>query len=228
MQFNFDLDIAGIVAAATAPERMQPMLDKAITEALKDALNEATGYRSPFRKQLTDQLTEALPHGLNIQGVAKFQHLLNASLSAALEGANAEIMKSAMTKVVGSVLPKVPARIKLSELLEAARDGFHKDKQEAFYAHFEMSEYSDGGGWLYLDRDELKREKYSADMRLAFLADGTCYALKLDRIDITPCSMPDPIGYFEGLLLSMYVGRTTVDLDIDADEVKSAAQEQYD
>ena len=59
MNFNFEIDIEGIVAAAVAPERIQPLLDKAITDAMKQSLDEATGYRSEFRKLLTQQLTEA-------------------------------------------------------------------------------------------------------------------------------------------------------------------------
>jgi hypothetical protein len=32
----------------------------------------------------------------------------------------------------------------------------------------------------------------------------------------------------DGLLLSMYVGRTTIEMDIDADDIESLAQNQCD
>jgi hypothetical protein len=228
MQFNFQIDIEGIVAAAVAPERIQPLLDGAITKALKDALEDATGYRSEFRELLKKQLTEALPHGLRVHDVAKFQHMLNLAISNAVEGANAETLKAAFKKVAESVLPEVPARIKLSELLEEARSGFHKDNHERFYARFEPSQYSSGGGHLYLDSDATTRDTYRASMRLAFNGDGTIYALKLDGRDITPKSTPDAIGDFDGLLLAMYCGRTTLDVDMDEDDVESACEAKED
>lgn len=228
MQFTFDLDIRDIVAKATAPERIQPMLDKAITEALSTALRDATGYNSPFSKQLKTQLAEALPHGLRIDDVAKFQHMLNIAMTSAVSGANAETLRAAMAQLTAGVLPDVPARIKMSELIEKAREGFHKEKHEAFYARFEPSEYSSGGGHLYLDSDESCRDNYRADMRLAFGGDGHVYALKLDGRDITPKSTPAAVGWFDGLLLSFYVGRTSLDIDMDADDVESACEAQYD
>ena len=228
MNFNFEIDIEGIVAAAVAPERIQPLLDKAITDALKQSLDEATGYRSKFRKLLTEQLTEALPHGLRIHDVAKFQHMLNIAVSNAVEGANAEALKAAFGNVMQSILPEVPARIKLSELLEQARHGFHKDDRERFYARYEPSKFSSGGGHLYLDSDANTRDTYRASMRIAFGGDGTIYALKLDGRDITPKSTPNAVGDFDGLLLAMYCGRTTLDVDMDEDEVESACESKAD
>ena len=228
MKFNFEIDIEGIVAAAVAPERIQPLLDKAITDAMKQSLDEATGYRSEFRKLLTEQLTEALPHGLRVHDVAKFQHMLNLAVSNAVEGANAEALKSAFGKVAQSILPEVPARIKLSELLEQARHGFHKDDHERFYARFEPSTYSSGGGHLYLDSDASTRDTYRASMRLAFNGDGVIYALKLDGRDITPKATPAAVGDFDGLLLAMYCGRTTLDIDMDEYEVESACEAKED
>ena len=224
MNFNFQIDIEGIVAAAVAPERIQPLLDKAITDAMKQSLDDATGYRSEFRKLLTQQLSEALPHGLRVHDVAKFQHMLNIAISNAVEGANAEALKAAFGNVMQSILPEVPARIKLSKLLKQARHGFHKDDHERFYARYEPSQYSSGGGHLYLDSDDSTRDTYHASIRLDFSGDGTIYALKLDGRDITPKSTPDAVGDFDGLLLAMYCGRTTLDVDMDEDEVESACE----
>jgi hypothetical protein len=89
-----------------------------------------------------------------------------------------------------------------------------------------MSDY--GGGWLYLDGDENCRDKYRADMRLAFTKEGDVYALKLDGRDITPKSLPSAVGGFDGLLLSMYVGRTSLEVDIDDGDVEYAATAKDD
>lgn len=220
MEIKIELDLPAIVAQAVSAERIQPIVDKAIAEAVKDAIGDATGYRSKFR--------EAMPHGLRIDDVAKFQQVLNAAVSSAVQGENAKAVQAAITSAVGNFMPDLPTRIKLSVLLQQARSGFFKESHEAFYAELEMSEYSGGGGWLYLDGEESTRWKHSASMRLAFTREGQVYSLKLDDKVVTPMSLPNAVGEFEAILLALYVGRTTLEIDMDEHDVKSAASEQYD
>ncbi len=226
MEIKIDLDLPSIIAQAVSAERIQPIVEKAIAAAVDSAIRDATDYSSPFREALKTQLKDAMPHGLAIDDVAKFQHMANAAVTDAVKGANAESIKTAIAQGLKSAIPVVPERIKLSELLEEARGAFHKEKHEAFYAHYQPSEY--GGGWLSLDSDESKSSEYRADIRIAFNAKGEAYSLKLDGRDITPKSVPDAVGRFDGLLLSLYVGRSSIELDMDADEVESAAGEQWD
>ncbi|MCQ9618353.1 hypothetical protein L1889_18100 [Paenalcaligenes niemegkensis] len=221
MEIKIDLDLAGIIAAATATERLQPIIDKAIAEALKSAIEDATGYRSEFRKELTSQMSQAIPHGLRIDDYAKFQQMANAAINESVHGANAQIIQTAMKAALKNVAPDVPERIKLSELMKEARYGLHKEEHEAFYAHLKMSER--GGGWLSLDGNEDCRGEYLAEFCIAFNEEGDVYSLKLDGRDLTPKSLPDAVGGFDGLLLSMYVGRTSLELDMDECEVESAA-----
>lgn len=239
MNINIELDLPGIIAQACAAERLQPLIDKAIADALKSAIDDATGYRSEFRKTLSAQLAEALPHGLGTDDVAKFQHVLNLAVTRHVHDANAETVHNALDKLVRDVMPDVPAVVKLSDFMKDARDGFHKEQHEAFYAYWEPSAY--GGGHLYLDDDEnpgrsgygsktRDREdvKYKADYRIAVNKEGEVYALRLDGKDVTPKSRPDVIGCFEATLMAMYVGRTRLEIDCDDDEVSSVAAAQYD
>lgn len=238
MEIKIDLDLPGIIAQACATERLQPLIDKAIGDALKSAINEATGYRSAFSEALKSQLIEALPHGLGVDDVAKFQQVLNQAVAAHVHGANAETVATALEKVVRDAMPDVPAVLKMSELLEAAREGFHKERHESFYAYYEPCGY--GGGRLYLDDDEhpgqaygsrtRDREdvKYQAKHCIAFTKDGDVYALRLDGKDLTPASRPNVVGRFDAMLMSMYVGRTRINVDMDDDDVRCAAQEQND
>lgn len=226
MQITIELDLPSIISQAVSAERIQPIVDKAIAEAVGSAIRDATNYSSPFRKALEEQLKEAMPHGLAIDDVAKFQLMANSAVTEAVKGANAETIKTAIAQGLKSSIPDVPERIKLSELIEKAREAFHKDQHEAFYAHYESSEY--GGGWLSLDSDESTRSEYSADIRLGINQRGEVFSLKLDGHDITPKSIPDAAGSFDGLLLALYVGRSSIDIDLDSDDVKSAAEAQYD
>lgn len=239
MDLAIKIDLEAAISAALAPEKLSPILDKYINEAITSAVRDATGYDSDFRKGLKDQMKQALPHGLGIDDVVKFQHVLNASLSDVLRGANGDAINAALKECVDKVMPDVPAELKLSQLIEDARAGFHKKRHEAFYAFWEPSEYSSGGGHLYLDSQELpssgygsgsrrERVKYNAEIRLAVTQEGEVYSLKLRGQDITPSSRPDVISRLDSILMAMYVGRTRLIVDMDDDEVESASGEQFD
>ena len=226
MEIKIELDLPAIISAAVSAERIQPIVDKAVSDAIKSAITEATGYRSAFSEALKKQLSEAMPAGLAIDDRAKFQLMLNAAVSDTVQGENAQVIQAALLNAAKAAIPDVPARIQLSQLVADARDGYHKEKHEAFYAHLDMNEY--GGGILFLDSNEDLREKYRADIRMSFNKAGEVYALHLDGRDITPKRAPVVVGRFDGLLLAMYVGRTTLELDCDESDVESAASEQYD
>lgn len=233
MEITINLDLPGIIAQAVTAERLQPLVDKAIADALKSAINDATGYRSPFSEAIKTQLTDAMPHGLSIDDVAKFQQVLNHALQSAVHGANAASVNAALAKAVEGVVPDMPAVMKMSELLEIARDGFHKDKHEEFYALFEKS--GSGYGHLYLHSDSkpghgygLDDGKYAAHYRLDFNGKGEVYALKLGGTQVTPASLPNVISRFDATMMGMYVGRTRIEVDMDEDDVRNAAEAQYD
>jgi hypothetical protein len=235
MELNVKIDLEAAVAQALAPEKLQPILDKHIIGAITDAIDDATGYRSTFRTALKEQLAGALPHGIEIADVAKFQHVLNEVLRNAVHGQNAATLNTALEKAVASLIPDVPATVKLSQLMEDARHGLHVENREAFYALFEQ-QY--GFSHLYLDRETNKgslygsgnseTKKYAADYRLDFDKEGRCYSMKLDGKQVTPGSLPNAVGGFEATLLALYVGRTRLEIDMDPDDLESAAGEQWD
>lgn len=233
MEIKIELDLPAIIAQAVTAERLQPLVDKAIADALKSAINDATGYRSAFSEAVKKQLADAMPHGLAIDDVAKFQQVLNQALQGAVHGANAAAVNTALQKAVQQVMPDVPAVMKLSDLMKAAREGLNRENGEAFYALYEESDY--GGGHLYLDSNPSPGRgygavggKYAASHQLAFSTEGDVYALRLGEKQITPTSRPDVISRLDSILMAMYVGRTRIEIDMDAGDVESAASEQYD
>jgi hypothetical protein len=233
MTITINLDFASIVSEAVQPERIKPLVENAIRDAINAAIQHATSYKSRFQEELIAQLSEALPHGLAIDDMSKFQHVLNAAINEAVHGQNAKTVQTALAVAAKKVMPDVPTRIKLSELIAAARAGLHVNEGEEFYAELEMNEY---GGRLFLDDDACKRErKWGSDIILAFTKEGEVFSLRLDGRDITsagdlflgdadPKSIPDACGRFDGLLLSMYVGRTSIEIDGDADDVETWAE----
>lgn len=233
MEITLNIDLEAAIAGALAPEKLQPILDKHVTEAITSAISDATRYSSEFSKALKEQLATAMPHGLRISDVAKFQHILNQSLESAVSGANLAAVKEALAKAASTALPDLPERIKLSDLMKDARGGLHVDDGMAFYAHLHESEYRTK--YLYLDSDPApgsrtyghrEDRRYSAKYSLAISEDGHVYSLKLGGMQVMPASLPDVVGSWDGLLMAMYVGRTSLDIDMDDDDLASFSDEQ--
>lgn len=236
MSITINLDLNAIIQKACSAERLQPLLDEAVSESLKCAIEEATGYRSDFRKTLEEQLKKLLPHGLGSDDVVKFQQVLNAAVAKHVNDANATTVQTAFDKIICDAMPDVPDVIKLSELLNEARHGFHKADADSFYAYLEESRY--GGHWLYMDenpepggsgyqtitRDRAAMQN-SAKYRIGINENGEVFSMRFDGKDLTPKSRPDVIGKFAAVLMSMYVGRTKLNVDIDDDDVECAASE---
>lgn len=228
MKFELDLDLPGIIAQAVSAEKLQPIIDKAVDTALRSAIEEATGYRSEFRNTLEAQVAAALPHGLHLDDTAKLQHLMNIAFSDMVGRFNAEAVRAMFERTRAIPLPEVPTEVKLSELLESARDGLHVfDESKGFFCELKESEYSAGTHYLSLDEDEGSSE-YRAAYRLSINKDGEVYSLKLDGQQVTPSFLPDVIGTFDATLMSMYVGRTKLRLDMDEYDIERAAMAPHE
>lgn len=231
MEIKLDLDLHGMVSQAVSAERLQPLLNDAISKAVKSAIEDATGYSSEFRKLLTEQMKAALPHGLGLDDVVKFQHVLNTAMAQVLNVQNNETVALAMRKACEDVLPEVPAVVKLSDLMKKARDGLHVYDGKPFFAKLTTSDY--GTRYLALDGEEHPGGKYtsypehSARYRLAIDKDGEVYSLRLKGELIKPSSLPDIVGSFDATLMAFYVGRSRLEIDMTDYQVESAAEEEY-
>lgn len=223
MKIEIDLELPGIISKAVNAERLQPIIDKAVDEALKSSISEATGYRSEFRKGLEAQLVAAMPHGLRLDDVAKFQHLANAAFTDLVSRFNQQAVTAMLQQSRAIPLPDVPEVVKLSELLDQARNGLHVYYDDlGFYAHLRESTHSPGTHYLALDRDTSTSE-YRAAYQLSISPEGEVYSLKLDGKQITPSFLPDVIGTFDAMLLSMYVGRSRLEIDVKEYDIELAA-----
>lgn len=228
MNINITLDIESAIQSAVSAEKLTPIINKAINEAIVTAINNATNYGSDFRKAVEAQLKEALPHGLNIGEVAKFQQVLNLALTNSVHLANQNAVTIALQKAAEVSVIDVPAKITMSQVLNAYRDSLNLEGRKEFYAHYEISY---GFAHLYLsDERHLQRRlsQYEALVRIGFDKDGSVYSLALDGKQITPASRPNVVGYFDDLMLAMYVGRTGIIADLDADQVKDYAAGHMD
>ncbi|MDQ7745407.1 hypothetical protein [Hydrogenophaga pseudoflava] len=233
---NITIDFEGALQRALQPETINPILDKHIGKAIGDAIEEATGWKSEFRKAVTEQLKAAIPHGLREDEAMKFAHILNAAIQKLVGDVNNASVSAAINRATSSLLPNIPERMKLSEFAATLRDGLHKERHEPFYAYMEATDY--GTTYIYFDQEErpnsssrhTDREgmKYRADYRLAVDKDGRVYSLRFEGTNVTPASLPNVVGGFDATIMAFYVGRTTLEIDMDDDDLESLSAEQYD
>jgi hypothetical protein len=241
---KFEIDLEGALASALSPEKLSPVLEKHVLEAVNDSLRDATGYGSDFRKALKAQLNELMPHGLALDEVAKFQHLLNAALTRCVMSANTKTIDVAMAALEKEVLPDLPAIIKVTDLMKEARKAFRKEWNEAFYAYFDPPEFKSLGGCLYLDDDEepgvnrfssgyrsgsfdRRNARHQADFRISMDDEGRVYAMKYEGQMLRPSSLPHVQGRFDSILMALYTGRCRVDMEkLDDGDIASLAGEQ--
>lgn len=226
MEIKINLDLEALIAEAVTAEKLQPIVNKAISGAIESAIREATGYNSEFQKGVKAQLAQAMPHGMDISDVAKFQSVLNEALNSAVHGANAHTVNTALSQAAQSVMPDAPTVIKLSALVEMAREDFSLGSHESFFAEYEESEY--GGGYLALDSDPSPgggygSKQYAAKIRIAFNKAGEIYTVKHSGKEWLASKAPNAVSKLDSMLLAMYVGRTRLDVDIDASKVEYMA-----
>lgn len=225
MNITINLDLEAAIQKAVSMERLAPLIDKSLTEAIASAIGSATGYSSEFRKAVEKQLAQALPHGLEIGEIAKFQQVVNQVITDSVQRTNEKTIATALAKVAQLSLTEVPTKVKMSEILKFYRDSLHIEDDEGFFALYEPGEFS--LGYLYLSDENHQRKqfsKYSAKVRIGFdKNDGSVFSLALDGKHITPASTPNICGRFEDVALAMYVGRTSLVVDLDADGVEEAA-----
>lgn len=227
LNLSIDIDLESVLAKALSAEKLEPIINKYLAEAVTSAVESATGYRSEFRKKLAEQLISVLPHGLESGDVVKFQHILNKAMTDVVNCKNQDAVTLALEHAVKRVMPDSPTAVKMSELLKEARSYFGTEPTESFFAYYETD--PSGEGWLYLDSDltagygnDITAVKYRAKYQLAFNSTGRVDSLQLDNVEVSN-SYPAVVSMFETTLMAMYVGRTTLEVDMTPEEVIEAA-----
>jgi hypothetical protein len=225
MEITLSLDLSGMLSDVLAPDRLRPIVDKAIMKAVESAIDQATGYNSKFRKDLALQLGDALPHGLSVASTAKFQHVLNTAVASAVGHFNADTVAAALHESVRSILPEIQKDINLSDLMKEARES-SLGGAGSFFA--EMEHYGNGGVVIFLDHKKTHSSRYSSEIILQADDSGNVYSLRLNSKTVQPLSLPSAIGRFESLLLALYTGRSRLVIDMDEDEVQDCASNECD
>ncbi|MBA6096373.1 hypothetical protein H4C80_04330 [Pseudomonas juntendi] len=218
-----DINIEGIVAesvaAALSPEKLQPIIDKNIEGAVTSAVKEQFSYNSPFKKLLEDSLAGAMP--TSIKGLGRYGDLVLKTVSSMIEDYQEQALRQTITEKLAKVLEPLPARLKLSELVDkltkAFEDSHLRDKYSSESPTFIVEKgtgYSSTSEYwtLYADANE-GVEKYSCQVQMAFNGDGECYSLRVGETDMKKSLILGTAYGAEALVLNLYTGGTKVEYE---------------
>ncbi|WP_430310050.1 hypothetical protein [Pseudomonas sp. PONIH3] len=235
---QLDINIEGIVAdsvaAALSPEKLQPIIDKNVESAVTSAIKEQFSYNSPFKKLLEESLAGAMP--TKIAGLGRYGDLVLKTVSAMINDYQEQALRQTITEKLTKVLEPLPARIKLSELIDqltrAFEDSHLRDKHgseaptfiiEKGTGYSSTSEY-----WrLYADANE-GVDKYSCQVQMAFTGEGECYSLRVGETDMKKSLILGSAYGAEALVLNLYSGGTQVEYEqVYVGDIRYAEADEY-
>ncbi|WP_430317840.1 hypothetical protein [Pseudomonas nitroreducens] len=225
---NIDINIEGLVAdavaAALAPEKLQPIIQANVEKAVKSAIDDNFGYRSPFVELCKESMAAVMPTDLGDLG--RYGDLVLKAVRMALNEHQDHALKQTITERMENLLKPLPARMKLSELVEKLTEHFatgHRREGDKPTFIVEVSDVVEGYWGLYADPKEGadRYSKYGCAIQMQFNKEGECYSLRIDEKE-DPKNMLF-LGSHHGadaLALNLYTGGTKVDFeDIYLDDI---------
>ncbi|KNX77203.1 hypothetical protein DA83_03180 [Pseudomonas sp. 250J] len=233
---QLDINIEGIVAASVAaalsPEKLQPIISKNVESAVNSAIQEQFNWNSPFKKLLEESLAGAMP--TKIAGLGRYGDLVLKTVSAMINDYQEQALRQTITEKLAKVLEPLPARIKLSELIDqltrAFEDSHLRDDSEAptFIIEKGTGYSSTSEYWhLYADANE-GVDKYSCQVQMAFTGKGECYSLRVGETDMKKSLIIGSAYGAEALVLNLYTGGTKVEYEqVYVGEIRYS-EEAYD
>lgn len=216
MELNIDIEsvVAQAVAAALAPERLQPIITKQVEKAVDNAIEEQFGYRAPFRKLLEEKMAAAMP--TNMEDLGRFSDLVLKVISAKLHEAQAEAVAQIIQPKLDAMLKPLPPTMKLSELvaklLPDLADDYRRNGDSQPTIIVEHNDGLDGYWRLYID-SRGDRDKYSCRLQIAFDKEGKAYSLRIGDEKMEKALLIGPTYNADALLLQIYTCGITIELD---------------
>lgn len=216
MELNIDIEsvVAQAVAAALAPERLQPIITKQVEKAVDSAIEEQFGYRAPFRKLLEEKMAAAMP--ARMEDLGRFSDLVLKVISARLHEAQAEAVAQAIQPKLDAMLKPLPPTMKLSELVEKLLPDLADDYRRNGDSQPTIIVDRDGtieGYWrLYIDSRD-NHDKFSCRLQIAFDKEGKAYSLCIGDEKMEKALLIGPTFNADALLLQIYTCGITIELD---------------
>lgn len=221
IDINIEQIVAESVAAALAPEKIQPIIQANLDKAVKDAIEDQFSYRSPFRELLKAKLAGVMP--TDIDDLARYGDLVVKSVKGMLAESQQQAIRQTIEEKLENMLKPLPASMKLSELIGKLTEHFAESHRRENSSRptfiIDQPEWvSDGGWYLYADPNE-DVSKYGCAFKMNFRGDGTCWGVEVEDKE-TKKLIIGPAFAADALVLNLYTGGIKIERDhVDTDEI---------
>lgn len=216
IDINLEETIASAVAEAVAVDRIGTIIKTQVQKAVDDAVQSAFNYHSPFRKVLEKSVAEMMPHALELDKQADWNHFVTHSINQRLSEVNDDRFKQAILPVLDKLLEPAPASVKLSQLLKSIADYWHdqEDYTGTPWMHIETSSViSSVYKEIYISKEK-PRSMYQAEIQLRVKDEGVVWGVKLYEKDIEKQKFVGPLFNFEQELFQLYACKTKIEFDV--------------
>lgn len=220
IDINIEQIVAESVAAALAPEKIQPIIQKNLDEAVKDAITEQFSWRSPFREMLKEKLAGVMP--TDIDDLARYGDLVVKSVKGMLAESQQQAIRQTIEEKLASMLKPLPSSMKLSELIakltEHFADSYEREGSLSPTFHAEEPDATNGY-WDFCADPRSDVSKYGCAIKMRFDKEGTCWSLKMEDRDAKALIL-GPSFAADALVLNLYTGGIKIERDrVDTDEI---------
>jgi hypothetical protein len=222
---NFNIDIEGMAAAALSsaldPDRISELLRNKMVEVVESAINDQFSWRSDFQKLLATEIAKAMP--TEVEGLGRFSDVVVKAVTESVNAHQSEFVQKAVADRLKSMLKPLPGQMKLSDVVQQIIDAFDehdRDGSESPTVIFERSSGSTSGyAQLYID-PRSGRDRYGCkfNARLHPVEDDNhdvlvCWALEMDDGKLENKRFIGPAFNAEALLLNLYTGQVSIEVD---------------
>lgn len=233
LEINIEQIVSDAVAAALAPEVIQPIITANVQKAVKTAIEEQFNYRSPFTKLLESSLEAVMP--TSIDGLNRYGDLVSKTVVEIVDKYQQQHISQAVAEKLEGMLKPLPASMKLSELVRklmpSLSERFERDgssRPTIIVEHSEQSVVKDY--WdLFID-PKAHVDKYRCSIHARFRGEGAseCWAMEIRGHEVGKSLLLGPAFGVDNILTNLYLGGVKIILDQeDFDEVFYGEDDEY-
>lgn len=232
MQITINLEntVAAALEKALSAEVVRTKVEEALDKVVDSAIKDAFSPYGDFAKVVKQSIAGLVPHSVDIEGAANFNHGIKQAITTRLKRVNDERISQAISPMLDELLEPMPAEITLSELIKQAMvhwsDDYHRHGADRPYIHVEETTGIVAGyHHIHLDPDGNKQHeygfsRYNAAIQIDVNDNGEVYGLKVSGDEAHKRIFAGPFFGFERMLFNLYTCKTRLVVDaIDFSEV---------
>jgi hypothetical protein len=216
-ELNIEATVQAAIEEALAPATLRTKITELVGKVVDNALSDQFRSYGDFGKLVSAAIKTTIPHEVSINGAARFDHTLKQAIERRLATYNDQRMTEVLQPMLDSILEIPPAEIKLSKLVQDAKEGWadhhRRDGDNEMTVIVEQTSY--GSRWVHMD-PRTRRSKYECQVRIGVSdSDGKMFGLKIDGQEVSKTLFAGDFYSFERDLFALFTRGAKLTVDVD-------------